>query len=316
MILVLGGSFLRLFLGSLFGLFLGLFLRLFGGKLFALGKSAVVTGLGSLGGCLSPVVTECRYLVRYVAVAAYGAGVGCEACLGTGGCSYYCIVAVSKRCYLIRYVAVATAGAGVGCEACLGAGGCSYCCPVAVSVSGYYGLLKKDFAAKSTLLTFGKSACCTSGCNCGYKLLYVLGAKVNSAYVTNVILRLVIGVTECANVIVNVAVATSSTSVGGVAAVCAIGCSYYCVIAMTECANVIAYVAVAASGTSISGITADKTIGCGYYCVIVMLRTLICKRYDNVINAYLNELVAILNVKLITAYAGIELNVTESGVSG
>ena len=37
-------------------------------------------------------------------------------------------------------------------------------------------------------------------------------------------------------------------------------------------------------------------------------------RNDNIINSYLNEAIAILNVKLVTSLAGIELNITNTGV--
>ena len=182
-------------------------------------------------------MTKCLGLVRNVAVAAYGAGVGGVATVYAVGIGHYCIVAMTKCLGLVRNVAVVTYGAGIGGVATVYAVGIghyrfvavtecrSIVCNVAVATYGtsigsiaalyavrcsHYGfvamtkrgnalLRKKHVSTDGALLTIGQASLCAGGCLTGNNFFIVIDAKISLAHVANVILGIKIYVTVCRN---------------------------------------------------------------------------------------------------------------------
>ena len=200
-----------------------------GGKLFAFGLATYLTGLGSLGGSISEIVTVSCNLICYIAVATYRTSVSGVSCLGTSrncylgivamaersnligyvavtaygtsvsgiatiqaiGCSYYSIIAVTERLGFIGNVAVFTYRTGVSGVSCLGAGRFGNYRVIAMTKRENFGLRLENISTDSTLLTFGKSGVGTGCIYTGNNNLLMHCAKVLVAYVTNVILVLV-----------------------------------------------------------------------------------------------------------------------------
>ena len=100
-------------------------------------------------------MTECLNLVCSVAVAAYGAGIGCEACLGAGGSGYALSIGVTERGNVAIYsVAIATR-TGVGGIATGGTGSSVFFADVVMYVilSGY------GLSIEGELEEVGESTC-------------------------------------------------------------------------------------------------------------------------------------------------------------
>ena len=101
------------------------------------------------------------------------------------------------------------------------------------------------------MLTFGKTGCGTGGILC---------------LVDN------LGMTECVGMIVNVAVATYGTSVGGVTCSLTGRRGYYCIVGVTKSRYLISSIRIVTYGTSISGVACSGTSGSSYYCTVVVTK--------------------------------------------
>ena len=182
------------------------------------------------------IVAECINLICNVAITTLCTSVGCVTCALTSRIGYNRIIGVTKS----RSKLCATYCTSL-CSST------SSLCACSMTVRGNY-LLSHLMVASCTVRAFGKTCLGTS------RSLCCIGNHI---------------VTECINLICNVAIATICTGVCCITAVFTIGLSYNCLIIVTECINLVCNVAFA-TYTGVGCVTAVYTVGSSYSCIIVM----------------------------------------------
>ena len=182
------------------------------------------------------IVAECINLICNVAITTLCTSVGCVTCILTSRIGYNRIIGVTKS----RSKLCATYCTSL-CSST------SSLCACGMTVRGNY-LLSYLMVASCTVRAFGKTCLGTS------RSLCCIGNHI---------------VTECINLICNVAIATICTGICCITAVFTIGLSYNCLIIVTECINLVCNVAFA-TYTGVGCVTAVYTVGSSNSCIIVM----------------------------------------------
>ena len=293
--------------------------------------------------CLACGVTKCCSLVSNVLVATYGTGVGGVTAGYTIGCSYYCIVLVTKRVYgygLSGELLAAYRAVNYGIvRACLITGGINvilgYRLTCGVTGSVYSYVLSRKLCAtygavnyrvvRTCVIAIGSNVVLYYRCTIGVTehrsnflldLIIALGAvlafgKTGGGTSSTYCRILNDAVSECLGLVCNVGVATYGTSVGGVTAVYTIGCSYYCIVLVTTCGNLIANVAVLTSGAGVGSVTAVYTVGCGYY------RYVRVKTYPRVVkNVVVLEVLVLILFKRRNLVRNVAVATGRTGIGG
>ena len=235
-----------------------------------IGSVAAVYAIGC-GNLCAIVVSERFGLVTNVGVSAV-AGIGSVAAVYTIGCGNLCAIIVAECFGLVTNVGV-SAVAGVGSVATVFAIGCGNLCAIVVAECGNGLLRNEDITADCALLTLGQAAFGAGGRFSLDNLLAMLGAKVLTAYVANVVDGVAIGVTKRGNYVLsnecivaygtNAAVGQAGLGAGRILA-------FYGLGAVTESCGLTVGVAMSASLAGMGSIAAVFAIGLGYFIVVVV----------------------------------------------